>query len=199
MGAKKSTPKDIYFEFNNLQNKNKQNNIYKSKYKFTNRNKLQIFNIYTIKNIKKNIIKIHSNLLLNTEYSNFNIDTSDYYQKTYKIKCEYSSEKEIIFRLDDYKLNLIFLDNENINIHIYFMNQIFNNEIYKLKNNIKGDELIKKYLNNIDFCTYKNLIYSIIGYFDWSYNLIYKDCIFNMNCFDNKIETYLIVPIRLYL
>jgi hypothetical protein len=182
-------------EFNYLMNKINDSN---PKYEIINNDNSRNIIFNTRRFLQKIIIIVHNFLLLNTEYSNYEHSDSKEFDNIYKLKCIKSNKNEISYKLDSYKFTFIFLNYERVNLHIHFKNHVFNQNVYAIKNKINGEQLIKKYVSNIDFCTFTNLNYSLNGYFDWSKNFSYKQSTFNINCLNNLIEVFVIVPIDLH-
>jgi len=169
------------------------NNIIKYKLiknKFTKKTIFQ-----TIKYLKKFIVGVHKSLLLNTDYSNYDLQSDTREIKLLKIKCIKADNNEYIFIMSSYKFTFIILDCTNVNLHIHFTNNIYNVFHFENKNKLDGEKLIKNYVKNIEFCSFTNMDYSLHGYFDWSISTYYKQSVFNMNYFNDAIEVYVIVPI----
>lgn len=160
------------------------------KNKFTKKNLFQ-----TIKYLKIFIVNVHKSLLLNTNYSIHDLESDIREIKLLKIKCIKAEKNEYVFKMSSYRFTFIILDYENVNLHINFTNHIYNVIQYTNKNNLDGESLIKNYVQNIEFCSFTNMEYSLHGYFDWSISTYYKQSIFNMNNFNGCVEVYIILPI----
>lgn len=160
------------------------------KNKFTKKNLFQ-----TIKYLKNFIVNIHKSLLLNTNYSIYDLQSDIREIKVLKIKCIKAEKNEYVFIMSSYRFTFIILDYRNVNLHIHFTNHIYNVVQYTNKNNLDGESLIKNYVKNIEFCSFTNMEYSLNGYFDWSISTYYKQSVFNMNNFNDNIKVYIIVPI----
>lgn len=164
------------------------------KYKLIKNKLTKNTSLTIIKYLKKIIVNIHKSLLLNTDYSNFDLDKNTNVI-LFKIKCIKIDKNEYIFNLESYNFTFIILDYINVNLHIHFLNYVYNLEQFNKKNIIDSEILIKKYVKDIEFCTFLNMDFSLHAYFDWSWSSSYKQSIFNMNNFNNNIEVYIILPI----
>lgn len=165
------------------------------KYKLIKNNFTKKTFFQTIKYLKNFIINIHKSLLLNTDYSNYDLESDTREIKLFKIKCIKAENNVYIFRMSSYKFTFIILDYTNVNLHIHFTNHVYNVIQFGNKNKLNGEILIKNYVKNIEFCSFTNMDYSLHGYFDWSISTYYKQSVFNMNYFNDAIEVYVIVPI----
>lgn len=192
-------PKNNSFEYINLISYDTkrptlfdENNI---KYKLIKNKFITIKLFQTIKYLKNFIVNIHKSLLLNADYSIYDLESDIRDIKILKIKCIKAEKNEYVFKMSSYMFTFIILDDRNVNLHIHFTDNIYNIIQYSNKNNLDGETLIKNYVQNIEFCSFTNMEYSLHGYFDWSISTYYKQSIFNMNKFNENIEVYIIVPI----
>lgn len=163
--------------------------LYKLKYNPHN------FSLKFMRTYFRHIISyIHKTIFLNTSYD---ICTYNNIYNIYKIKYVKHEQNEIKFILNKYSISFYYHRDTTCSIHIVFLDDSFNKNLFALKNNIGIYTFVNNYLKNIEFTTFENLNYSINGYFDFPNNIIKEKCQFNINCLNKKIETFILIPLVL--